>query len=241
MKWIYLSPHLDDAVYSCGSMIYQQVQDGQPVEIWTIFAGDPTQKPFSSFANDIHARWGTGDNSIAARRQEDQNACAFLGAQPRYFDFLDVIYRTDPVTGQAEIVENADLFRNYHSADLILQHAISQQLVALLNKLNDYKICIPLALGHHIDHTLVRKAAEALILPVPLRYYADFPYVLEADVETEGRIEESYAIHPQSLKAWGEAIALYPSQISTFWQTENQMREALTFYWQKGGGSRLWF
>jgi len=41
MHWIYLSPHLDDAVLSCGGIIWQQVQSGHQVEIWTICAADP--------------------------------------------------------------------------------------------------------------------------------------------------------------------------------------------------------
>ena len=36
--WIYLSPHLDDAVYSCGGMLWEQVQRGVQAEVWTIFA-----------------------------------------------------------------------------------------------------------------------------------------------------------------------------------------------------------
>jgi LmbE family N-acetylglucosaminyl deacetylase len=41
MRWIYLSPHLDDAVFSAGGLIYEQTQAGIPVEIWTFMCGDP--------------------------------------------------------------------------------------------------------------------------------------------------------------------------------------------------------
>jgi LmbE family N-acetylglucosaminyl deacetylase len=33
MRWIYLSPHFDDAVLSCGGLIFDQAQAGTPVEI----------------------------------------------------------------------------------------------------------------------------------------------------------------------------------------------------------------
>jgi hypothetical protein len=35
MRWIYLSPHLDDAALSAGGLIYEQTQAGIQVEIWT--------------------------------------------------------------------------------------------------------------------------------------------------------------------------------------------------------------
>jgi LmbE family N-acetylglucosaminyl deacetylase len=241
MQWIYLSPHLDDAVYSCGSLIHQQVESGHSVEIWTIFAGYPSIPDFSPFASEIHMRWGTGDASTAARRVEDTAACARLGAVPLYFDFLDVIYRTHPLTGEAEIVENDDLFRAYQDSDFALQQAISLSLQEKLAGLEAAQVCVPLTLGNHIDHTLVRRAAEGLTLPIRLGYYADFPYVIQAEHEVDVPNQQVYPVLEQDVTAWGDAIALYPSQASTFWQDEAQMREELSLYWQKGGGSRLWF
>ena len=47
MRWIYLSPHLDDAVFSAGGLIYEQTQAGTPVEIWTIMCGDPHLTEYS--------------------------------------------------------------------------------------------------------------------------------------------------------------------------------------------------
>jgi LmbE family N-acetylglucosaminyl deacetylase len=50
MRWIYLSPHFDDAVLSCGGLIFEQARQGIPIEIWTIFAGNPPPGPLSMFA-----------------------------------------------------------------------------------------------------------------------------------------------------------------------------------------------
>ena len=38
---VYLSPHLDDAVLSCGGLIHRQVVAGQRPLVVTIFAGTP--------------------------------------------------------------------------------------------------------------------------------------------------------------------------------------------------------
>ena len=45
MHWIYLSPHFDDAVLSCGGMIWEQVHSGETVEIWTLCAGQIPKGP----------------------------------------------------------------------------------------------------------------------------------------------------------------------------------------------------
>ena len=59
MRWIYISPHFDDAVLSCGGLIFEQARQGIPVEIWTICAGDAPPGPLSQLAQDCHVQWGT--------------------------------------------------------------------------------------------------------------------------------------------------------------------------------------
>src|SRR5215211_4590933 len=95
MRWIYLSPHLDDAVLSAGGLIYEQTNSGIPVEIWTFMCGYPPAGDVSPFAEEQHQQWGfaTAEEAMRARRQEDRNAAAVVGAQVAHFDFLDCIYR----------------------------------------------------------------------------------------------------------------------------------------------------
>ena len=78
--WIFISPHPDDAVYSCGGFIWEQLADGEKVEIWTLFAADPPKDGSSAYAQELHARWKTGQNAMAVRRSEDRAACAGVGA-----------------------------------------------------------------------------------------------------------------------------------------------------------------
>jgi len=240
-KWIFLSPHLDDAVYSCGWLIHQQVKIGHPVEIWTIFSGYPELTTLSPFARLLHERWGHGNESTPARRAEDQAACALLGAKLVHYDFLDVIYRTHPVTGQPEITERDDLFRDFHISDISLQKEISACLWNALAAQPSFTLCAPLGLGNHIDHQLVRKAAEALELPTVLAYYADFPYVMDTKIQVPMNNPQVFPIQSKDIEAWGKAIILYVSQVSSFWADEGQMWEELNRYGLNGGGSRLWF
>src|SRR5215212_8855307 len=95
MRWIYLSPHLDDAVLSAGGLIYEQTRSGNAVEIWTFMCGYPPPGEVSPFAEQNHTQWGfpSAEEATSARRAEDQNAAAIIGAQVLHFDFLDCIYR----------------------------------------------------------------------------------------------------------------------------------------------------
>jgi LmbE family N-acetylglucosaminyl deacetylase len=241
MKWIYLSPHLDDAVYSCGGLIHQQVRQGNCVEIWTIFAGQFRANKLSPFAEDIHQRWGTGLQSVSARRMEDELACAHLGASEYHFDFQDVIYRNKSHQDEMEVVGEKDLFRNYQVEDEALKESIRETLQATLEDQEEYQFCVPLSLGNHIDHQIVRHAADAVHSMFPKLYYADFPYVVRSQAEIPSANRKQFALFEEDVDAWCEAIALYASQISTFWTEKKEIREEIYPYWQKGGGSCLWF
>ena len=68
MRWIYLSPHLDDAVFSAGGLIYEQAQAGIPVEIWTIMCGyPPLPEEVFSVAQLLHVQWGFSSAEETAR------------------------------------------------------------------------------------------------------------------------------------------------------------------------------
>ena len=97
MIWIFLSPHFDDAALSCGGLAWEQAQQGDRVEIWTVCSGSPPDLPLPPFARQLHARWGTGGpETVERRRLEDEEACRRLGALARYFDVPDCIYRRLP-------------------------------------------------------------------------------------------------------------------------------------------------
>jgi LmbE family N-acetylglucosaminyl deacetylase len=240
VNWIYLSAHLDDAVYSCGGLIWEQAQAGEKVAVWTICAGDPPPEPLSPFAERLHARWNIPPEAADHRREEDRLACSLLGADPRHFTIPDCIYRRSPVDGTPLYNSEADIFGSLHPLDAGLAEALSRKLQQALPE-EAHLVC-PLGLGGHVDHQLARAAAEAC--GRPLWYYADYPYVLERDREleeaTSGMRGTSFPVGPPGLRAWEEAIAAYASQLSTFWADMQRMREMLEAYYRQAGGVRLW-
>lgn len=84
---LFVSPHLDDAVFACGQLIASSTQ---PLVV-TIFAGSaPRGAPLTVW--DRECGFDEGDDVIALRRIEDRAALDVLGATHCWLDFRDDQY-----------------------------------------------------------------------------------------------------------------------------------------------------
>jgi LmbE family N-acetylglucosaminyl deacetylase len=240
MQWIFLSPHFDDAVLSCGGIIWEEVHRGAQVSIWTICASAPPAGQLSPFAEQLHARWGTGAEATERRRQEDINSCKHLGAAYRHLDLHDCIYRQGP-KGEFLYASEESLNGKLHALDL---HWIERLCNELEREIPRHaRIVCPLAFGNHVDHQLVRAAAERI--SDPLWYYADYPYVQRRTVQLDELVEKGwkarhFRVSPNGLAAWQVSVAAHGSQISTFWPSLTAMQEAIREYWGLENATNLW-
>lgn len=241
-KIIYLSPHLDDAVLSCGAVIWDQIHsDASAVEIWTIFSGDPPPGRLYPFARMLHLRWQTGSEGPSARREEDKAACRVLGCVPVHLDLPDCIYRPVPGTHQPRIRKNDDLFHFDPVKDNPLIGELMQYFSRQLPQ--DCRLVVPLGVGGHIDHLITRAASESLSRP--LLYYADFPYAGDHPEDVEGKTKgfstpKKTPLSNEALHAWQTAISAYRSQISSFWRSDEKMKSAVAAYGASPYGNCLW-
>ncbi len=238
MRWIFLSPHFDDAVLSCGGLIWEYSQAGKEVEIWTIMAGNPPPGPISDFAVENHMLWGIVDaeETLRMRRLEDKQAAKIVGARTVHFKFPDCIYRRSKAGGYlyTQTVMTPPLPEDEPLAGKIW--------AALEEKVNKEDILVsPLALGGHVDHILVRQAAEELN---NLYFYADIPYVLNAP----GTLEEAipimegchFEVSDAGMKAWLEGVKAYKSQVNSLFKGEGTLFDAIRSRWRNEDGLRLW-
>ena len=236
--WIFLSPHLDDVALSCGGLVWDLVNRGCSVEIWTLMAGVPYEGPFSDFAEMNHQPWGiSGKEIVHARREEDKNACEVLGVKARHFDWLDCIYRVDITTGEPYVKDNVELFEKAPEERLV--QAIRKKLKDQIPR--NVKFALPMGLGDHIDHRVVVQAVSGMKMK-PF-YYADYPYVLKS-IDPPRTLSHRWKRHPHdlregALKHWQESVLCYTTQLSGFWRDEEETRLALKNF-MAGGGGRLW-
>jgi LmbE family N-acetylglucosaminyl deacetylase len=242
VQYIFISPHLDDAILSCGGIIHSLNSSGHIVEIWTIFAGLPENILFTNFAKSLHQRWNLADqNPIKYRREEDKNACKILGAKYKYFNYFDCIYRYME-DGQPLVTKEEDLFQDVIGNQLLLVKEIAN---SIFKKLPENAILIsPLAIGKHIDHQIVKMALISKSI-AKLRFYADYPYVVKEsskfDPTYKGDLqEESILLMKIDQEKWKLAVSAYQSQISTFWNGNIEMFQKIDDYVSSGGGKKLW-
>lgn len=244
MRWIYLSPHLDDAVLSAGGLIYEWTKLSIPVEIWTFMCGYPPELPegeYSSFAQILHRAWGftSAIEGIDIRRKEDRMAAARVGARVAHFDFLDCIYRR-AMNGDWLYYE---ITTPPGEEDAEIPSQIAEVVSTRLTQ-DDIVIC-QLSVGSHVDHVLVRQAAE--LLGRPLHYAVDIPYVFEKPDELEpkaaGMVESVHLVTEAGLRSWQEAILEYKSQLPVLGDAFNSPEkavESIRSYWAERKGIPLW-
>src|SRR4051812_33085440 len=88
---VVISPHLDDAVFSCGEWLA-----GHPgATVVTVFAGVPT---VGDRLTEWDARCGFGSaaEAVMVRRDEDRRAQALVEADAVWLDFTDSQYGESP-------------------------------------------------------------------------------------------------------------------------------------------------
>ena len=239
MRWIYLSPHLDDVVLSCGGLIREQTLSKINVEIWTICAGDPPIGELSPFASLQHSKWGTGLDASNLRRKEDVNACQKIGARYRHFPFLDCIYRQSK-DGSWLYPSEESLFNELSMEDTPIIYALQTYLATILK--SDDVLVIPLTIGNHVDHQMVRIAAEEL--ERPLYYYPDAPYLFKYPEKynelTKDLESHLFNFSPRCLISWQDACEEYQSQLEVLFSSTDKMRSTLEKYYQGDKGLYLW-
>lgn len=177
---LFLSPHLDDAVLSCGGLIRMLTAQGEQVVILTVFAGDPLDPlPDSPVIQRVLARWRDkmGDAPFGVRRNEDAQAASLLGAKVVHLHYCEAVFRVTKCGAGDWIalypMEDSLVANGYADGDdarieLLQAHAPVQADV----------IYAPLCADTHIDHRLVRDWALVLTGAVgspPLQFYEEFP------------------------------------------------------------------
>lgn len=241
---IYLSPHLDDAALSCGGQIAMRTAAGQKVLIVTLMAGDPREAAVSDFAAALHERWALAADVVADRRAEDVASCRILGADYRHESLLDAIYRVHPQSGAPYVQSNNDLFGPVHETDAAESGA---RLTAVLRALPPCgRLFAPLAVGNHVDHQLVRRAAES-VAGAGLWYYEDYPYTrisgaLEIAVPADGAgwVAEHVPLTAAAIETKIEAIAAFASQLSSFFNGRADLEAQIRAEAQRVPGERIW-
>jgi len=174
--YIYVSPHLDDAVFSASGSIIKNIQDKKSVLIITIFTEGKKNIGKSycidNNSNQIYKNLVCSDN----RKKEDIEIMNKLGVDYIYLNTPDILNRhmimnilsmNMAPSNNNLITQDMDFFKKY-----------SMNLVLILNKY--YKkntiIYFPLGAGNHPDHLLINTIGMKINNKFNILFYEDMPY-----------------------------------------------------------------
>lgn len=236
-RHIYLSPHFDDIVYSCGGALAKQTSRGERVLVITVFAGlPPVDLTLSPYAQKVQHVMGCDHSAavlIAARRLEDAQALTHLHADYLWLDHLDAIYRGAP----AYYRRRRSMWGNIHPDDNAILRHLTQDLEQAHKRLPDAMWYAPLGMGYHVDHQIVFAAAEQLLQRgVQVHFYEDFPYAMRMGALRKRLREVGTPLRPvlvdvaETLQLRQEAAEMYASQVKLNFGNQDAMRSAIHDY-----------
>lgn len=250
-RYLFVSPHLDDAVLSCGVYIHKLVKSQNKVEIVTIFSGSKDSAHLSYLAKKFNKRCHLAGNAMMLRRQEDKRACKKSKITPIYLNLLECLYR-DNVDGTPKYSNHKDIFRSDLSKEVDTIQLVISSLKKGLNLSKYDEIYIPLGIGRHIDHLIARLAIEKMLLPhnmMKIKYYEDIPYVCHnRDKKWKSELTNNlssytYSFCKRDFRFYLKTLALYKSQKKVLWYTKRIKMTQLNRYFKKNNqnfSGHLW-
>lgn len=167
---VFLSPHLDDAVFSCGGTMVKLASEG-PVLVLNVF---------SAYPEDAHQ----GPVVITrARFEEEARASALLGFATEYLDEVDAALRHPAYRSPG------NLFRPPVREDMDRLALTTAKISSFLSMIEFDSIYLPLAIGWHVDHVLSYLATNHWHNRPNTLFYEDAPYCLIPNA-TQYRLRE---------------------------------------------------
>ena len=172
-KFVFISPHYDDAVGSCACLIDLLIREKYDVDIVTVFS----QQYFgnkSELAQNIINFCGLEDGVIE-RKIENQRACLYLHVNDINLLFYDAIYRKDTYGGWL-YNSFVELFDKVNEQDNMLLQMLLQKIQSKYIPHKTF-LFFPSAKGGHVDHKIVNQVGFLLKnIGYNIAFYDEFSY-----------------------------------------------------------------
>lgn len=152
-KILVLSPHLDDVALSCSDFCLHKKKHGYQIQVINFFTNFGKNKKFQN-----------------KRIAEDKAAMQLLG-----FSYINLGLNDAKFRNQHVVHKNNSFIRNPNKTDT----KIKKELRKIFNKLPKSEIVlVPLGLGNHVDHVLIKNMALDCLGKLEIYFYVDQPYAL---------------------------------------------------------------
>ena len=230
---LFVSPHLDDVVFSCGGTLAAMATQGWRTVMATCFTA--TVLPVGGFALACQLDKGLGPevDYMALRREEDRAAGEILGVgELRWLDLAEAPHR-----GYA----SAPALFDTVLADDEVWRPLSERLAALMAAVGPTQIFAPQGLGGHVDHRQTIRAVQEVAGSVPVAWYRDTPYAIRNPAAKPFVKAPEAATVP--IDRWLDvkirSACAYASQIGFQFGGADGVSAALTAFTATEGGERF--
>jgi len=229
---IYVSPHLDDAVFSCAAHIQSQREQRKRVLVVSIFTAGHTASALPKASLEPFL-------NVDARREEDREAMRALGVDYYHMGLPEALIRHGGgrpwLWGPLEVawIWAAGLVRSERE----VQDQLAEQLRGLILKTQCPKLIGPAAIGMHPDHLVVYRACAQVAEQVPqMWHYYDFPYcthtaltwVRRMALDMKGPLRDvEPELPPDRVESRKRLMGIYGSQVKACFGSTERLEAAV--------------
>lgn len=213
---IFFSPHLDDAVLSCGGLITKFVKEKKRILVVTIFNKVDKSHIVSDVMSNYVEKCGYSDplELSKIRGFEDEKVMNRLGVAKKWMNFVEADYRSI-YKNQEQMVSEENL-----NKEKVLVGKVQIGIERLIenNLIENGELYFPLGLGKHIDHLILRKVGEKF-KNIKVYFWEDYPYKMYTSNQSQLlRLRDKYCLNrveevQEFLEIKESLIRMYESQI----------------------------
>lgn len=167
---LFISPHLDDAVFSCGGTLLKMRKAGWRTILCTVFTKSVINPQGFALACQLDKNLAPDVDYMKLRRGEDCRAAKILNVS-------EVLHLNLPEAPHRGYHSAPELFAGVKSKDAIQKSVADHfRLIADIHQPNI--IFVPQGLGNHCDHLQTINAALEVFDLERIRWYFDTPYII---------------------------------------------------------------
>lgn len=208
------SPHFDDATLSCGEHILRWHQQGHTVEVVNVFTEfDATIYSADSLDFMRKGKVKSGKAFRDARGKEDTQSMHVLGVNNvQWLGLTDGGFREEH--GVPTYPSHDHLFAGKILDSDDAKKKIAKEVHKALKP--GCTVVVPLGVGQHADHTLVRNIVSDVVDPERLVFYVDIPYAFQ--LGSWNSFQLASFLQKRKSVLWSsaqkiEAVEVYHSQV----------------------------
>ncbi len=167
---LFLSPHLDDAAFSCAGTLLTLKNAGWDICHCTVFTASVPHPAGFALRCQTDKNIAPEVDYMALRRREDMSFAQSVGVSDvRHWDFAEAPHRG--------YESPAALFAGVRPGDDVWQ-PVAEAVADLVSELDPLQVFAPQGLGNHADHLQLIAAVRDTVVDDLVCWYRDTPYAI---------------------------------------------------------------